>query len=52
MAHTCNPSTQETEAEGSQLQDQTGIHSETLSQKQTKMLGAGGMAQVVDRAPA
>jgi hypothetical protein len=30
---TCNPSTQEVEAEGSWVQGQSGLHSETLSQK-------------------
>jgi hypothetical protein len=28
VAHTCNSSTQEAEAEGSQIQDQSGLHSE------------------------
>jgi hypothetical protein len=36
MAHSCNPSTQEAEARGSQVGDQPGLHSETLSQKKKK----------------
>jgi hypothetical protein len=33
VVHTYNPSTREAEAGGSQVQDQHGLHSETLSQK-------------------
>jgi hypothetical protein len=36
MVHDCNPSTRETEAAGSQVQDQPGIHSETMSQNKIK----------------
>jgi hypothetical protein len=32
MAHTCNPSTQEVEAEDFWVQGQPGLHSETLYQ--------------------
>jgi hypothetical protein len=32
VAHNCNPSTQEAEAGELQVQDQPGLHSETLSQ--------------------
>jgi hypothetical protein len=34
MVHACNLSIQEAETEGSQVSDQPGLHSETLSQKQ------------------
>jgi hypothetical protein len=34
--HAYNPSTQEVEAEGSQVQDLPGLHGETLSQKKKK----------------
>jgi hypothetical protein len=33
VVHTSNPSTLEAEAGGSQVQDQPGLHSQTLSQK-------------------
>jgi hypothetical protein len=33
VAHTCNPSTQEAEAEGSHVQGQLEVHKETLSKK-------------------
>jgi hypothetical protein len=33
MVHACNPSTQEAEAEESQVQGQPGLHRETLSLK-------------------
>jgi hypothetical protein len=36
VAHICNPYTQETEAEGSQVWGQSGLHKETLSQKQNR----------------
>jgi hypothetical protein len=32
VAHTCNPSTEEAEAKGSQVQSQSGLQRETLSQ--------------------
>jgi hypothetical protein len=38
VAHTCNLSTWESEAEGSRVPDQHGVHGETLSQKK-KMVG-------------
>jgi hypothetical protein len=33
VVYTCNPSTQQTEAEGSQFQGQHELHSKTLSQR-------------------
>jgi hypothetical protein len=33
MVHTCNPSTVEAEAEGSQVRSQPGLHTVTLSQQ-------------------
>jgi hypothetical protein len=33
VMHTCNPSTQENKARGSQVWSQPGLHSKTLSQK-------------------
>jgi hypothetical protein len=36
VVHTCNPSTWETEAGGSEVRGQTGIHGKILSQKQQK----------------
>jgi hypothetical protein len=36
VAYPYNPSTQEAEAGGSQLEGQPGLHSETLSQKTNK----------------
>jgi hypothetical protein len=33
MVHTCNPSTQDAKAGGSQLQSQAGLHSKILSLK-------------------
>jgi hypothetical protein len=38
VAHTYSHSTQETEAGGSQVQGQPGLHSESLSQATTKIL--------------
>jgi hypothetical protein len=32
VGHPCNPSTWEAETEGSRVQDQPGLHNETLSQ--------------------
>jgi hypothetical protein len=40
VAHTCNPGTQ-AQAGGSRVGGQHGLHSETLSQKQTKPKKAG-----------
>jgi hypothetical protein len=37
VVHACNPSTQETEAEGLEMQGQPRLHSETLSQKKKKL---------------
>jgi hypothetical protein len=40
VVHTSNPSTSEAETGGLQVQGQTMLHSETLSQKSSKRVGA------------
>jgi hypothetical protein len=39
VVHTCNPITWETEARGSQIGGQPGLHRETLSQNKKKRRG-------------